>query len=67
MIQEIIKWLTNVCQAGKDYIYTLLYNIPLPVDGKLLKVMTVLGFGTHQIGNSIYYLTSETVPVCFSK
>ena len=37
------------------------------IDSKLLKVMKVLGFGTRQIGKSIDYLTSETVPVCFSK
>ena len=33
------------------------------IDSKLLKVMKVLGFGTRQIGKSIDYLTSETVPV----
>ncbi|EFN90950.1 hypothetical protein HMPREF1860_01728 [Prevotella amnii] len=37
------------------------------IDSKLLKVMKVLGFGTHRIGKSIDYLTSETVPVCSSK
>ena len=37
------------------------------IDSKLLKVMKVLGFGTRQIGKSINYLTSETVPVCSSK
>ena len=37
------------------------------IDSKLLKVMKVLGFGTRQIGKSIDYLTSETVPVCSSK
>lgn len=37
------------------------------IDNKLLKVMKVLGFGTRQIGKSIDYLTSETVPVCSSK
>ena len=37
------------------------------IDCKLLKVMKVLGFGTRQIGKSIEYLTSETVPVCSSK
>ena len=37
------------------------------IDSKLLKIMKVLGFGTRQIGKSIDYLTSETVPVCFSK
>ncbi len=37
------------------------------IDSKLLKVMKVLGFGTRQIGKSIEYLTSETVPVCSSK
>lgn len=37
------------------------------IDCKLLKVMKVLGFGTRQIGKSIDYLTSETVPVCSSK
>ena len=36
------------------------------IDSKLLKVMKVLGFGTRQIGKSIDYLTSETVPVCSS-
>lgn len=37
------------------------------IDIKLLKVMKALGFCTHQIGQSIDYLTSETVPVCSSK
>ena len=37
------------------------------IDSKLLKVMKILGFGTRQIGESIDYLTSETVPVCSSK
>ena len=37
------------------------------IDSKLLKVMKVLGFATRQIGKSIDYLTSETVPVCSSK
>ena len=37
------------------------------IDSKLLKVMKGLGFGTRQIGKSIDYLTSETVPVCSSK
>lgn len=37
------------------------------IDSKLLKVMKALGFGTRQIGKSIDYLTSETVPVCSSK
>lgn len=37
------------------------------VDSKLLKVMKVLGFGMRQVGESINYLTSETVPVCSSK
>ncbi|RRC97875.1 hypothetical protein [Prevotella sp. OH937_COT-195] len=37
------------------------------IDSKLLKVMKVLGFGSRQIGRSIDYLTSETVPVCSSK
>ena len=37
------------------------------IDSKLLKVMKTLGFGTRQIGKSIDYLTSETVPVCSSK
>ena len=37
------------------------------IDSKLLKVMKVLGFGTRQIGKSIEYLTSETVPTYSSK
>ena len=37
------------------------------IDRKLLKVMNVLGFVTNQLGDSIYYLTSETVPICSSK
>lgn len=32
MTQKVIKWFTNIYGAGKDYIYTLLYNIRLPVD-----------------------------------
>ena len=34
------------------------------IDSKLLRVMNVLGFVTKQLGTSVYYLTSETVPVC---
>lgn len=37
------------------------------IDSKLLKVMKILGFSTHQIGKSINYLTSETIPVYSSK
>ncbi len=37
------------------------------IDSKLLKVMNALGFVTNQLGDSIYYLTSETVPICSSK
>lgn len=37
------------------------------IDSKLLKVMKVLGFDTRQIGKSVNYLTSETVPICSSK
>lgn len=36
-------------------------------DSKLLKVMNALGIETVQIGQSINYLASETVPVCSSK
>lgn len=32
MTQKVIKWFTNIYEAGKDYIHTLLYNILLPVD-----------------------------------
>lgn len=34
------------------------------IDSKLLRVMSTLGFVTNQLGESVYYLTSETVPVC---
>ena len=34
------------------------------IDSKLLRVMNVLGFVTKQLGTSVYYLTSEPVPVC---
>lgn len=37
------------------------------IDYKLLKVMMILGFSIRQMGQSINYLTSETVPVCSSK
>ena len=37
------------------------------IDCKLLKVMNALGFETNQLGDSIYYLTSETVPISSSK
>lgn len=37
------------------------------IDSKLLKVMNALGFVTNQLGDSIYYLTSETVPISSSK
>lgn len=37
------------------------------IDSRLLQVMNVLGFVTRQIGQSIEYLTSETVPICASK
>nr|WP_293546453.1 hypothetical protein [Prevotella sp.] len=37
------------------------------IDSKLLKVMNALGFVTEQLGESIYYLTSETVPISSSK
>ncbi|MDD6541515.1 MAG: hypothetical protein PUF32_04335 [Prevotella sp.] len=37
------------------------------IDSRLLKVMTLLGFKTRQIGKSINYLASETVPVYSSK
>lgn len=36
-------------------------------DSKLLKVMNVLGIETIQLGHSINYLASETIPVCSSK
>lgn len=36
-------------------------------DSKLLKVMNALGIETTRLGDSIYYLASETVPVCSSK
>ena len=37
------------------------------IDSKLLKVMNALGFVTEQLGEPIYYLTSETVPIYSSK
>lgn len=37
------------------------------IDSKLLRVMNALGFVTEQLGESIYYLTSETVPISSSK
>ena len=37
------------------------------IDSKLLKVMNALGFVTEQLGDPIYYLTSETVPIFSSK
>lgn len=36
-------------------------------DSKLLKVMNALGIETIQMGQSINYLASETVPICSSK
>lgn len=36
-------------------------------DSKLLKVMNALGIETIQLGHSINYLASETIPVCSSK
>lgn len=36
-------------------------------DSHLLKVMNILGIETKQIGNSLIYLASETIPVCSSK
>lgn len=36
-------------------------------DSKLLKVMNVLGIETIQLGHSINYLASETIPVCSSR
>lgn len=36
-------------------------------DSHLLKVMNALGIETHQIGDSLIYLASETIPVCSSK
>ncbi len=36
-------------------------------DSKLLKVMNALGIETTQLGHSINYLASETIPVCSSK
>lgn len=37
------------------------------IDSNLLKVMNLLGFITRQVGKSIDYLTSETIPICASK
>ncbi len=37
------------------------------IDSKLLKVMNALGFETNQLGDSMYYLTSETVPISSNK
>lgn len=37
------------------------------IDCKLLKVMNALGFETNQLGDSLYYLTSETAPISSSK
>ena len=36
-------------------------------DSKLLKVMNALGIKTVQLGQSVDYLASETIPVCSSK
>lgn len=36
-------------------------------DTKLLKVMNALGIETTRLGDSMYYLASETIPVCSSK
>lgn len=36
-------------------------------DSHLLRVMNSLGIETRQIGNSLIYLASETIPVCSSK
>ena len=36
-------------------------------DCKLLKVMNALGIETIQLGNSVNYLASETIPICSSK
>ncbi|WP_289073886.1 hypothetical protein [uncultured Bacteroides sp.] len=36
-------------------------------DSKLLKVMNVLGIETKCLGDSIYYLASETIPIYSSK
>lgn len=33
------------------------------VDTKLLRVMNALGFHTHNLGDPIYYLFSETIPI----
>lgn len=37
------------------------------IDSKLLRVMNALDFVTEQLGKSVYYLESETVPICSSK
>lgn len=37
------------------------------IDSKLLKVMNALGIETMQLGDSLNYLASETIPVCSSK
>lgn len=36
-------------------------------DSKLLKVMNVLGIETTRLGDSKFYLASETIPICSSK
>lgn len=36
-------------------------------DSKLLKVMNALGIETIQLGHSINYLASETIPICSSR
>ncbi|MBR4846118.1 MAG: hypothetical protein IKU98_06830 [Bacteroidaceae bacterium] len=36
-------------------------------DSKLLKVMNALGIQTTQLGESLNYLASETIPVCSSR
>ena len=36
-------------------------------DCKLLNVMNALGIETIQLGNSVNYLASETIPICSSK
>lgn len=36
-------------------------------DSKLLRIMNALGIETTQLGDSLNYLASETIPVCSSK
>lgn len=66
-ISTVILFKRLMALAVKPIIEDKFSYMIAEIDSKLLKVMKVLGFGTRQIGKSIDYLTSETVPVCSSK